>query len=118
MLKKNLIIVGAGEFGREVFTWAHQATRAGAPWTIKGFLDDRPDALERFKYNVPILGSANAYPIDSDDQFLIAMGGPDTKAGCSETLARRGACFATLIHPTAVIGHNVTIGEGSIIGPL
>jgi len=118
MLHQNLIIVSAGEFGREVFSWAQQAIRAGAPWTIKGFLDDRPKILDRFSYDVPILCSAEAYVLNQDDLFLVAMGGPDAKANYCDALSRKGARFATLIHPTAVIGHNVTIGEGSIVGPL
>ena len=36
----------------------------------------------------------------------------------SECILQKGGAFATLIHPTAVVGPNVTIGAGSIIGPL
>ena len=39
---KNLVIVGAGGFGREVLAWARQAVE---PWTVRGFLDDNPGAL-------------------------------------------------------------------------
>lgn len=118
MSTNNLIIVAAGGFGREVYTWACQAVCAGSPWIIKGFLEDRPEVLGRFRYNVPILASIESYEPTGNDLFLCAVGEPFVKQRICALLEAKGARFATLIHPTAVIGHEVHIGSGSIIGPL
>jgi sugar O-acyltransferase (sialic acid O-acetyltransferase NeuD family) len=115
--KRQLIIINAGSFGREVCTWARQAIRAGAPFELKGFLDSRLDALDRFAYELPILASPESYLPAADDVFLCAVGAPHIKQRYCALMEQKGASFATLIHPTAVIGHDVQIGEGSILGP-
>jgi sugar O-acyltransferase (sialic acid O-acetyltransferase NeuD family) len=115
--KDQLIIINAGEFGREVCIWAQQAIRAGAPWTLKGFVDDRPDVLHGFSYQLPILASPEAYEPEACDVFLCAIGAPDVKQRYCTLIGGRGGRFATLIHPTALVGHEVHIGEGSILGP-
>ena len=45
-VKKDLIIISAGKFGRETYAWAAQAIAHGEPWQIKGFLDGRKNALD------------------------------------------------------------------------
>ena len=114
---QQLIIVSASKFGREVFTWAQQAIKAGTPWVVKGFLDDRPDLLREFRYGVPILGSVKSYEPEAGDIFLCAIGEPAVKHHYCSLLEAKGARFATLVHPTALVGHNVRIGEGSILCP-
>jgi sugar O-acyltransferase (sialic acid O-acetyltransferase NeuD family) len=118
MTKQKLIIIGAGKFAREVCTWAGQAAKAGAPWSVAGFLDKRQDALDGFDYGLPILSSPEAYVPEGADVFLCAIGDPGVKKQVCCAMVKRGARFATLVHPTAVVGHNVEIGAGSIVGPL
>jgi sugar O-acyltransferase (sialic acid O-acetyltransferase NeuD family) len=113
----RLIIISAGSFGREVCTWANQAMRAGAPWTLKGFLDDRAGILEEFSYDLPILARPESYEPTDEDVFLCAIGEPKVKQRYCSLMEERGASFATLIHPTAVVGHDVRMGEGCILGP-
>jgi sugar O-acyltransferase (sialic acid O-acetyltransferase NeuD family) len=115
--KRHLIIISAGNSGRETFTWAQQAIRAGAPWKIKGFLDSRPEVLAGFSYGVSILASPEVYEPAADEVFLCAVGTPQDKRHYCSLMEKKGARFATLIHPTASVGHDVQIGEGSILGP-
>jgi sugar O-acyltransferase (sialic acid O-acetyltransferase NeuD family) len=117
MSAQNLIIVSAGKLGREVYTWAQQAVQAGAPWVVKGFLDDRPEILRGYRYP-PILSRVEDYEPRPGDVVLSAIGEPEGKIRYCELLEKRGAQFATLIHPTALVGHDVVVGEGSIVGPL
>lgn len=113
----SLIIVGAGQFGREVYTWAVQAIQHGTPWKIKGFLDSRPEILDGFDYPVPILAAPESYLPQAADLFLCAMGDPLAKQRYSELIERQGGRFATLIHPTALVGLHIEIGAGSILCP-
>jgi len=114
---KNLVIVGAGGFGREVLAWAEDVCAATGKWTIKGFLDDNSEALTKFGSPKPVLGSVKEYQPELDDEFLIAIGTPATRLKVAESLAARGAVFATLVHPTAIVGPRVELGEGTIICP-
>jgi sugar O-acyltransferase (sialic acid O-acetyltransferase NeuD family) len=116
MNTQRLIILGAGGFGREVCTWAIQS-EGSAPWRVYGFLDERPAALSGFDYPVRVLGSASEYVPGPDDVFLCAIGDSQVKRKCCEGMRRKGGSFTTLVHPTALIGRNVQIGVGCIIGP-
>jgi sugar O-acyltransferase (sialic acid O-acetyltransferase NeuD family) len=113
----KLIIVGAGGFGREVLQWAEHARAAGAPFEIKGFLDRKADALDGFDVSYPNLGPALDYQPEPDDRFLLAIGTSAVRMKLASELTARGWKFATLIHPTAIVGSRCEIGEGSIICP-
>src|SRR2546428_14045658 len=111
MSPQNLIIVSAGKFAREVYTWAEQAIQAGAPWVVKGFLDDRPEILRGYRYP-PILSSVEDYEPRAGDVVLSAIGEPEEKVRYCELLEGRGAQVATLIHTTPLRGPGVVIGAG------
>ncbi len=114
---RNLVIIGAGGCGREVFIWATQAIAAGSPLRIKGFLDDRACALDGLEYETGVLGDLNTYEIDEKDVFVCAIGNPVTKMECYSRIAERGGEFINIIHPLANVGQNVELGEGVILGP-
>lgn len=118
MTISSLIIISAGSFGREVHVWARQAIATGAPWRIKGFLDSRSHILDGYDYGTPILDAPECYQPGKSDVFLCAIGDPQVKRHYTSILEERGAEFTSLIHPTALVGHNVRIGAGAIICPL
>lgn len=114
---KELIIIGAGAFGREVFAWAKQTPEYGTSWQIKGFLDDRTDSLSGYNYNAPILSSVESYTPKENDLFVCALGDPASKKQYTEVILKKGGRFTNIIHSTTVFGDNVTLGKGVIICP-
>ncbi|HMG48080.1 MAG TPA: acetyltransferase [Allosphingosinicella sp.] len=96
---RRLVIYGAGGFGREVVTAARFEDRDLV------FMSDGP-AVDFG--GIPHIGITDLTP---DDEVVIAIA--DTAV--RRRLAARCQRFATLIAPTAVIGNEVEIGEGSII---
>jgi len=114
---RSLIIIGAGQFGREIFTWAIQAVAAGFPCRIKGFLDDRADALDGYDYPVKVLGSVRDYQIEKNDVFIGGIGDPKMKVKCYSRVIEMGGQFVNVIHPLANIGNNVQLGTGIVMGP-
>jgi sugar O-acyltransferase (sialic acid O-acetyltransferase NeuD family) len=116
-MKKNLIIISAGQFGRETFAWATQAIAAGAPWQIKGFLDDRASILDGYDYGVKILGDVQNYAIEEGDVFVGAIGVPREKVKYYSPIIERGGRFVNVIHPLANLGKNVQLGTGIILAP-
>ncbi|MCA9564790.1 MAG: NeuD/PglB/VioB family sugar acetyltransferase [Myxococcales bacterium] len=112
----DLVIVGAGGFGREVFQHALDARKAGAPLDVIGFLDDRPDALEGFDLPVGVLGSFN------DERYLssrvvIALGDQAERLRLREAVSAVGGELVSVIHPTAYVAESSRLGVGLVIGP-
>lgn len=114
---KQLIIIGAGGFGREVYNFALKSKGYNLDFAIKGFLDVNPDALAGFKGYPLVLGNENDYAIQMDDVFVNAIGDNEMRKKTSETILSRGGQFITLIHNTAIINTNVVLGKGCIIEP-
>ncbi len=114
---KHLIIVGAGGFGREMCGAALESVGYGVDFEVKGFLDAKSDALEGFPGYPAIVGAPDSYEPEADDVFVTALGNIVSRRRCVEALEKKGAKFIAIIHKTATIGPNVTIGEGSFIAP-
>ena len=112
------LIVGAGGFGREVFSWTSGQLRVTQSSSLVGFLDDDPESLAQFpslteRWSGPI----STYSPQPGDRLLMAIGDPASKLAVGDALRKRGALFASFVHPTAVIAHDVRIGVGCIICP-
>jgi sugar O-acyltransferase (sialic acid O-acetyltransferase NeuD family) len=114
---KNLIIIGARGFGREVYGLATQTNEYGSEWNIKGFLDDKVDALNGFDNYPVILSSVHDYNIQSGDVFVCALGDTVQKRKYIKMILDKGGEFVNVIHPTSIIGLNTKMGSGIIICP-
>lgn len=113
----ELLIIGAGGYGREVYAWARQASDHGKKWVLKGFLDDNPDALSGRSSPGRILARIGDYQPLPQDVFVCAIGMPAAKRRCSLQIAERGGRFVNVIHPTAIFGNEIVLGEGLVICP-
>ena len=116
----DLILVGAGTFGREVFTWLSQAIEGSSQHKIKGFIDNLPQnqiELDLRDFPIPILGTINDYQPKPDEKLVMAIFDPTLKKKCVKLLLKRGSKFHKLIHPSVIIGHNVKVGDGCIVCP-
>lgn len=110
---KDLVIVGAGGFGREIFAWAECSGR----WRLKGFLDDNPAAANDPRLRAPVIGTVSDYLPAEAEVFLCGIGSPELRRTFSEKLRARGARFATLVHPTAVVATGAQLADGVIVCP-
>ena len=114
---KHLVIIGAGGFGREMFGAAREAVGYGTAFDIRGFLDAHADALDGFAGYPPVIGAPETYVPQPDDVFITALGNLDSRRRCADFIESRGGRFASVIHRTAILGPNVTVGDGSFIAP-
>ena len=112
----DIIIVGAGGFGREVYLWAGNSLSADE-YRIKGFLSHDANILDRFEIGVPILGTDDSYEIQETDRFLMAIGNVQRKKSAVELLIAKGAKFIRLIDKTAIVAGTATVGKGVVICP-
>ncbi len=112
---QNLIIIGAGGYGRETYHLAQMSCGYGETFVVKGFLDDNSSALEPFDDYPPVLGSVSGYTIQTDDVFACAIGSIKPKIACIRQIQERGGVFINLIHRDAMISPASKLGTGLII---
>ncbi len=113
----RLIIVGAGGFGREVLYWALAIQSRHPSWKVSAFLDSNPRALDGRECPYPIIGDPEVFVPREHHLFVCAIGDPKTRLRLCTGLKNRGANFATLIHPEALVSTDSRIGEGCILCP-
>ena len=109
---KDLIIVGAGGFGRE----AYYTAKTIGNWNIKGFIDDDVNALSGVQCECKIIGTIKDWKISDNEDYVIGIASPKAKEIVTTMLKEKGANFVTLIHPRAIIYETAEIGEGCVIG--
>lgn len=117
MMSKRLILVGGGDFARELINWTADLVDRGMSIPITGFLDDNPGALKGFQYPVEYMGSIHTYIPQAGDQLLMAVGNPKAKKTLFTDLKLKGCDFFTLIHPSAVVARTARLGEGVVVCP-
>lgn len=111
MRKRNLVIIGASGFAREIFDLANVCYGDDPDFKIKGFLSDGPSDIEDMGYP-GVLSKVAEYQVQPDDVFFCGIGSVIDRKKTVEIIKSKGGNFISLIHPTAVISPSVNIGEG------
>ena len=114
---KDLIIIGASGFGREVLQWAKDVNKVKPTWNVKGFIDDNPNALASYKCDKQVLGNVKNWTVSENEVFTCAIAMPEVKMNIVKAMLEKQAEFVSVIHPKAVIGDFCKLGNGLIITP-
>jgi sugar O-acyltransferase (sialic acid O-acetyltransferase NeuD family) len=109
---KELMIFGAGGFGREVFAYARDSGLR-----VAGFVDENSSALEGFDLEVGLVGNLDSISKADEFSWLVAVGDASARQRVSAVLLGRGAQLASVIHPTAYVAPSAHVGPGAIICP-
>lgn len=113
---EDLVIVGAGGFGRETIDVVRAINAASPTWRLLGAIDDSPSPnnLRRLSgLGVPHLGGLSSTPKGA--AVAVAIGSTRARRAIVSSLAENKPSYPTLIHPTAVIGSDFRHGEGLIV---
>ena len=113
---KDLIIVGAGGFGREALFIVKTINKIKPQWNIRGFINDIPDALDGVKCSHSIIGTIKDWEPKENEVFVMGISSPIGKEKVAGALKAKGAKVVTLIHPAAIISDEAVLGEGCVIG--
>ena len=114
---KDLIIIGASGFGREVAWLVERINKKSLTWNLIGFIDDNP-AFQGITVNgYPVLGKTEDVSKYTDSYFVCAVGVPLIRKKIIEKVkaVNPSIHFGTLIDPTVTISDHVVIGEGTVI---
>ncbi len=113
---KPLILIGAGGFGLEVVSYIQDCMNAGwGEYEVKGFLDDTKKK-GTMHCGLPVLGKTDT-PVDTNADYIIAIGTPQARQKIGENYEKDGATFATLLHPAAYVASTSKIASGTIMAP-
>lgn len=103
----NVVIIGASGHGKVV---ADIIEKSGD--TVVGFLDDNESLGKEF-FGYSVLGVVKEYSKFLEYSFIIAIGNAKIRERIYANI--QGVQWYTAIHPSAVIGKNVCIGEGTVV---
>lgn len=114
-----LFIIGAGGFGREVFSIIEALEASGSLPRPTGFIDDAPTAadLER----VHVLGSQVVGSVDDlirrtkPFSAVLAIGSASARRTIAHRLSHSPVTFPVLVHPDATMGRDVRLAEGVVV---
>lgn len=114
---KDLIIVGASGFGREV-AWLVERINKNFPiYNLIGFVDDNKEIHGTKINSYPVLGGSDCLVNYPEAYIVCAVGASKIRKKIIERInsISKDVKYATLIDPTVEYSKSVTIGEGSII---
>lgn len=116
----ELVVVGAGGFGRETLDVIEAINRAyGERFGVLGIADDAPSDVNLARLRARgygLLGTiGDVMARHRPGAFAAAIGAPAARRFVVGELEAAGWTAATLIHPQAGIGSATETGEGSIV---
>jgi sugar O-acyltransferase (sialic acid O-acetyltransferase NeuD family) len=115
---RDLLLVGAGGFGREAAATVRAINAIEPTWRLLGFLDDDPALQGGAGGSVVVLGPVEAAHDHPNAQLAICTGNPSSyssRQAIAERLDFEDDRYATLVHPTATVGDTCRIGAGSVL---
>ncbi len=112
---KEIAVIGAGGFGREVRWLIERINQVNPTWNFVGFYDDAFDADNR--ENELIIGPVSDL-IDRKEPLSVvcAIGSPPVRKRVIEYIeGNTNLSFPFLIDPAAIVGESCEVSEGCII---
>lgn len=112
---KDLYIIGAGGFGREVAWLVERINEVEFTWNIKGFIDDNKSRWGTKEGDYIVLGDCKYLKSLGEVYAVCAIGSANVRKNVIERFKNSSIKFATIIDPSVIISNKVQIGEGCII---
>lgn len=113
---KRVVIVGAGGFGRGLYSWLKSSPRHLEAKAVAEvvFIDD---STPQVKLDAPCIGSISEFKPEASDEVICALGQPALRKAVVERLQRVGAKFHTFVDDRATLGMGVALGDGAVVCP-
>ncbi|UUX35266.1 acetyltransferase [Fundicoccus culcitae] len=111
--QRTLYILGAGGHGKVVADAAKRMQR----WQAIYFLDDK--LINQTVLGIPVIAGIHDLSLSLPDhqqaEFIVAIGDNASRCHHLTRLKQQNLTIATIIHPTATIAADVTVGVGTVI---
>ena len=116
---KNIVIIGAGDLGKEVVWLIEDINRHYPNYVILGFLDDDESKIGGEFYGYKVLGkSKKLEEINNRTQCSVVIAIQEGKI--RKKIVNEHPNFKeweSIVHPTAVIASTSPVGRGSVVFP-
>lgn len=114
---KDIVIIGAGGFGREIAWLIEDINNRNKEWNLLGFIDDNVEIHGDIINGYSVLGGFEFFKDNKEVYYTCAIGNSNVRKIIVESKCKPlGLKAATLIHPSVVMSNRFNnIGEGSII---
>lgn len=113
---KDLIIIGAGDTGREMIDLLERINSVEPEWNLLGFVDDKEFEPETLIDGYPVIGKVDwLNTADKTVYAVCTVGNGKIKKKIISGISNPNVRFATLIDPTAQLHKGTVCGEGCII---
>ncbi len=115
MNRKDIVIIGAGGFAREVAWLIQSCNQNNNSYNIICFVDDTKELYGQILNDIPVLNLdevSDKYPHAS---IVVALGNPKSREIEVRKAEERGFIFETIIHPKIEMSSWVDVGLGTII---
>ncbi len=116
--ERQLVVVGAGGFGRETVEAVRALNAVGACWRIAGYLDDEPARHGTVIDGLPVIGGTDKLGDMPNASVVVCTGRPGNYFSRPRIVERLGLPperYATIIHPSATVSTTSRIGPGSVV---
>lgn len=114
---KDIVIIGAGNFGREVAQLIDDINMDKKSWNLLGYIDETIEKQGTMINSNIVLGGFDWLEKNGGDKLsaICAIGNPRAKYSVVKKLYAYGLNYTNLIHPDAKISKFVELGYGNII---
>ena len=113
---KKIVIIGAGDFGREVLWTINDCNNSSEQFQVLGFIDDDKNLKNSSVKNIPIIGNMEwLLSLNEKVGCIVAIGDSKRKYEIIKMLDANGFEFPNIISPTAKLSDDVELGNGIII---
>jgi sugar O-acyltransferase (sialic acid O-acetyltransferase NeuD family) len=114
----DLVIIGAGGFGRETAQAIHDVNQSAAIWHLVGYLDDDPERHGMAIDGTIILGGREEIRRLPDAAVVVCTGHPGdyvSRMRIVDEMDLPPERYATIVHPTAAVSASSSIGPGCVL---
>lgn len=114
---KDIVIIGAGSFGREVAQLIEDINMDKKTWNLLGYIDETVEKHGTLINSNNVLGSFDWLEKNGGKKLsaICAIGNPRAKYTVLNKVSGYGLNYANLIHPDAKVSKFVELGYGNII---
>ncbi len=114
---KDIVIIGAGNFGREVAQLIEDINEDKKAWNLLGYIDETAEKQNTVMNNHAVLGNLRWFEQTSSEELwaVCAVGNPKDKYGLLKKASAYPIRFANLVHPSVKMNPFIAFGIGCIV---